>query len=305
MEYDSIIIGMGVAGISAAIYAKRAGNNVLMIEKMRPGGILNIIDNIENYPGFKSISGPDLSYQLFEQVTSLEIPYKIEEVIDISLEGNLKIVKTNKATYKASNILIATGRSPILLGLPNEEKLVGKGISTCALCDGSLYQGKEVAVVGGGNSALQEALYLSKIVKKVYLIHRREEFRGEENLVEKIKNQENIEIIYNSQVTELQEENGVLNKIVLNDEKTLEISALFIYIGYAPKTDFAKNLGITNPAGYIEVNENFETKVEGIYAAGDIIIKKVYQIVTAAAEGATAAIRFSRKKTTNKLTKTE
>ena len=220
MEYDSIIIGMGVAGISAAIYAKRAGNNVLMIEKMRPGGILNIIDNIENYPGFKSISGPDLSYQLFEQVTSLEIPYKIEEVIDISLEGNLKIVKTNKATYKATNILIATGRSPILLGLPNEEKLVGKGISTCALCDGSLYQGKEVAVVGGGNSALQEALYLSKIVKKVYLIHRREEFRGEENLVEKIKNQENIEIIYNSQVTELQEENGVLNKIVLNDEKT-------------------------------------------------------------------------------------
>lgn len=296
MKYDSIIIGMGVAGISAAIYAKRAGNNVLIIEKERPGGILNIIDNIENYPGFKKISGPDLSYQLFEQVNELKIPYKIEEVIDITLKNEWKIVKTKNAIYECKNILIATGRSPILLGLPKEEELMGKGISTCALCDGALYKEKKVAVVGGGNSALQEALFLSKIVKKLYLIHRRDEFRAESELISKIKATENIEIIYNSQVTNYIEKNGSLAGVLLNDDKTLEIEGLFIFIGYAPKTDFAKQLNITNPVGYIEVDENYETKIPGIYAAGDIIIKKVYQIVTAAAEGATAAIRFSRKK---------
>lgn len=296
MIYDSIIIGMGIAGISAAIYAKRAGCNVLMIEKSRPGGILNIIDEIENYPGFTKISGPDLTYQLFEQINRLKVPYKIEEVINITLESEMKVVETNKGTYKAKNILIATGRSPILLGLPKEEELIGKGISTCALCDGALYKEKEIAVVGGGNSALQEALYLAKIVKKIYLIHRRDEFRAESELISKIKNTSNIEVIYNSEVTELKEEDGKLKSIVLNHDRELLVSGLFIYIGYAPKTDFAKNLGITNSVGYIEVDENYETKVPGIYAAGDIIIKKVYQIITAAAEGATAAIRFSRKK---------
>lgn len=294
--YDSIIIGMGVAGISAAIYAQRSGNKVLMLEKMRPGGIINTIDKIENYPGFKSISGPDLAFQLFEQITTLKVPYKMEEVINITLDGDIKVVKTNESEYRAQNVLIATGRSPILLGLPNEEKLIGKGISTCALCDGYLYKGKEIAVVGGGNSALQEALYLANIVDKIYLIHRRDEFRGDNTLVEQIKQTKNIEILYNSQVTELKEKNNELNSIVINNEKEMPVSAMFVYIGYAPKTEFASELGITNPAGYIEVDDNYETKVPGIYGAGDIIVKKVYQIVTAASEGATAAIRFSRKK---------
>lgn len=294
--YDSIIIGMGVAGISAAIYAQRSGNNVLMLEKMRPGGIINTIDKIENYPGFKSISGPDLAFQLFEQINSLKVPYKMEEVINITLDGDVKIVKTNESEYRAQNVLIATGRSPILLGLPNEEKLIGKGISTCALCDGYLYKGKEIAVVGGGNSALQEALYLANIVDKIYLIHRRDEFRGDNTLVEQIKQTKNIEILYNSQVTELKEKNNELHSIVINNEKEIPVSAMFVYIGYAPKTEFVSSLGITNPAGYIEVDDNYETKVPGIYGAGDIIVKKVYQIVTAASEGATAAIRFSRKK---------
>lgn len=296
MTYDSIIIGMGIAGISAAIYAKRSGNNVLMLEKMRPGGIINTIDKIENYPGLKSITGPDLAFQLFEQVNHLQVPYKMEEVINITLDGDTKIVTTKENEYRAKNILIATGRSPILLGLPKEEELIGKGISTCALCDGYLYKDKDIAVVGGGNSALQEALYLSNIVKKIYLIHRRDEFRADSSLVEEIKEKENIEICYNSQVTELKEENGELKKIVLNDKTEIPVSAMFVYIGYAPKTEFAKELGITNAAGYLEVNENFETKVPGIYGAGDIIVKKVYQIVTAASEGATAAIRFSKKK---------
>lgn len=294
MKYDAIIIGMGVAGISAAIYAARSGSKILILEKARPGGILNNIDLIENYPGIPKISGPDLSFQLFEQINALNIPYKIEEVVDIYQDGDTKIVKTTKEEYTTTNILIATGRSPRLLGLPNEKELIGKGISTCALCDGTLYKGKEIAVVGGGNSALQEALYLSKLVKKIYLIHRRDEFRGDNELADRIKNTSNIEIVYNSQITELKEENGFLTSIKINEEKELPVSALFIYVGYAPKTDFAKNLEITNPAGYIEVDENYETKIKGIYAAGDIIVKKVYQIVTAAAEGATAAIRFSK-----------
>lgn len=296
MIYDSIIIGMGVAGISAAVYAKRSGANVLMLEKMRPGGIINTIDKIENYPGFKSIDGPSLAFQLFDQVNSLKIPYQMEEVIELSVEEDLKIIKTKENEYRAYNVLIATGRSPIMLGLPNEEKLIGHGISTCALCDGYLYKGKEIAVVGGGNSALQEALYLANIVEKIYLIHRKEEFRADEELINQIKSKENIEIVYNAKVTELKEENNDLKAIVINEEKEIPISALFIYVGYAPKTDFAANLGITNPIGYIIVDQNYETNIKGIYAAGDIIIKKVYQIVTAAAEGATAAIRFSRPK---------
>ncbi len=296
MTYDAIIIGMGIAGISAAIYAKRGGLNVLILEKERPGGIINIIDNVENYPGYTSISGPDLSMKLFEQINALEIPYQMEEVIELSVDQEEKIVKTTQNTYRAKNVLIATGRSPILLDLPNIDQLIGKGISTCALCDGALYKGKEIAVVGGGNSALQEALYLSKLVKKIYLIHRRNEFRASEELIKRIKKCPNVEFVYNSQVTNLQTENGVLSGIEINQEKKIPVSALFIYIGYAPKTDFASALNITNPAGYILVDDNYETTVPGIYAAGDIIIKKVYQIVTAAAEGASAAIHFSRQK---------
>lgn len=296
MEYDAIIIGMGIAGITAAIYAKRAGNNILILEKERPGGILNGIDQIDNYPGFTTISGPDLSYKLFEQINELNIPYKMEEVVEITLENKMKIVKTAKEKYRCKNVLIATGRSPILLGLPKEKELMGHGISTCALCDGNLYKDKTVAVLGGGNSALQEALYLSKLVKKLYLIHRRDEFRADHQLIDQIKETKNIEIIYNAQITAYEEENNCLKGIILNEEKKVLVDGLFIYIGYTPKTDFASSLGITNEVGYIEVDENYETKVAGIYGAGDIIIKKVYQLVTAAAEGATAAIRFSRKK---------
>ncbi len=296
MTYDCIIIGMGIAGVSAAIYAKRAGLSVLILEKERPGGIINIIDNVENYPGIKSIAGPDLSMNLFDQIRTLQIPYKIAEVTKLSVVEDRKKVETNEEVYYARNVIVATGRSPILLDLPNVKELVGKGISTCALCDGTLYKEKEIAVVGGGNSALQEALYLSKIVKKIYLIHRRDEFRASEELIKRIKACPNVEFVYNSVITKVNEEEGHLASIEINNEKTIPVSALFIYIGYAPKTDFAKDLEITNPVGYFMVDENYETKVKGIFAVGDIIIKKVYQIVTAAAEGATAAIYISHQK---------
>ena len=201
--YDLIIIGMGISGISAAIYAKRANLKVLMIEGSAPGGTLNKITNVENYPGISAVSGPNFAFNLFTKVQELEIEYKIEEVTDIITDT--KTIKTKNNVYQAKNILIATGRRPKLLGLDKEETLLGKGISTCALCDGALYKNKEVAVIGGGSSALAESIHLSKLVKKVYLIHRREEFRGEDTLVEEVKNINNIELVLNNEIKELKD----------------------------------------------------------------------------------------------------
>lgn len=289
--YDLIIIGMGISGISAAIYAKRAGLNVLIIEKSAPGGTLNIIPNIENYPGISSISGPDFAYNLFEEVNKLNIAYKLENVTDLILE-DIKTVKTNNNVYQAKNLLISTGRKPKLLGLKNEKELLGKGISTCALCDGALFKNKDVAVVGGGSSAVGEAIYLSKIVNKVYLIHRREEFRAENTLLDTLKEIKNIEIILNDEVTEIIAEKDTLKEIKLKD-KTLNISALFIYIGFTPNTDFLTNTNIKLDNGYIIVNEKYETNIKGVYASGDVIKKDIYQIINAASEGAEAAININ------------
>lgn len=289
--YDLIIIGMGISGISAAIYAKRAGLNVLIIEKSAPGGTLNIIPNIENYPGISSISGPDFAYNLFEEVNKLNIEYKLENVTDLILE-DIKTVKTNNNVYQAKNLLISTGRKPKMLGLKNEKELLGKGISTCALCDGALFKNKDVAVVGGGSSAVGEAIYLSKIVNKVYLIHRREEFRAENTLLDTLKEIKNIEIILNDEVTEIISEKDTLKGIKLKD-KTLNISALFIYIGFTPNTDFLTNTNIKLDNGYIIVNEKYETNIKGVYASGDVIKKDIYQIINAASEGAEAAININ------------
>ena len=216
--YDLIIIGMGVSGISAAIYAKRAGLNVLMLEGSVPGGIINNIPKIENYPGINEISGPDLAYNLFDKVNSLKIEYKLEKVTDVILE-DIKTIKTTANIYQAKNILIASGRKPKLLGLKDEEKYLGRGISTCALCDGALYKNEDVAVVGGGSSALGEAIYLSKIVNKVYLIHRREEFRGEDTLINEIKHISNIEVILNNEIVDLIIENDKFKGIILKDTR--------------------------------------------------------------------------------------
>ena len=200
--YDLIIIGMGISGVSAAIYAKRSNLNVLIIEGDTPGGTLNKIPNITNYPGFSKISGPDLAMNLFNTINKLEIPYKLEKVTDVILE-DIKTVKTKDNIYHSKYLLISSGRKPNLLGLEHEEEFLGKGISTCALCDGALYKNKEVALVGGGESALSEALYLAKICKKVYLIHRREEFRAKELTIKNVKEEPNIELILNNEIKKL------------------------------------------------------------------------------------------------------
>lgn len=289
--YDLIIIGMGISGISAAIYAKRANLKVLMIEGSAPGGTLNKITNVENYPGISSVSGPDFAFNLFTKVQELEIEYKIEEVTDIITDT--KTIKTKNNIYQAKNILIATGRRPKLLGLDKEEALLGRGISTCALCDGALYKNKEVAVIGGGSSALAESIHLSKLVKKVYLIHRREEFRGEDTLVEEVKNINNIELVLNNEIKELKEENDILTGLILKDGQELNVSALFIYIGFIPNTSFIENSDIKLDKGYIIVDKGGETNISGIYASGDVTKKDTYQLINAASEGALASIKIS------------
>ena len=292
--YDLIIIGMGISGISAAVYAKRAGLKVLLLEGSAPGGTLNKITNVENYPGISSISGPDFAFNLFEKVRDLEIEYKLEEVTDV-IPDPIKTIKTKNNIYQAKNILIASGRKPKLLGLPNEEKLLGKGISTCALCDGALYKNKEVAVVGGGSSALSESIHLSKIVSKVYLIHRRDEFRGEDTLIEKVKNIPNIELILNNEIIELQKENDKLSGLILKDQKELKVNALFIYIGFIPNTSFLENTDLKMKDNYIVVNNEGKTNIEGVYASGDVIKKEIYQLINAASEGSIIGINISKK----------
>lgn len=290
--YDVIIIGMGISGVSSAIYLKRAGKNVLMLEGSAPGGIINNIVSIENYPGIKSISGPDFAYNLFEEINELGIEYKLEKVTDVIFDS-IKIVKTGSGVYQAKYVVIATGRKPRMLGLRNEEKFLGRGISTCALCDGALYKDKSVAVIGGGSSALSEAIYLSNIVDKVYLIHRRDEFRGEEILSEEVRNNSKIELILNDEVVDIISEDEEFRGIKLKSGKELPVSCMFIYIGFLPNTIFLNNTDIKMENGYILVDQNYETNIPGVYACGDVIKKDIYQIVTAASEGASVGVNIS------------
>lgn len=294
MIYDLIVIGMGPAGVSAAIYAKRAGLNVLCLDEAMVGGYLNYIDRIDNYPGLYGISGPDFAFKLLEQIQNLNIEFKNKRVSSI-VDGEIKKVITDNEEYLSKYVVIATGRKARELGLDNEKELLGKGISHCALCDGAFYKNKNVAVVGGGNSALQETLHLANIAQKVYLIHRGSEFRAISELVDKINEKDNIVRIMNTNVVKFEEEDNKLTGILLDSGDSLEVDGVFIYIGFVPGTDFAESLGITNENGYIIVNKEYETKIKGIYAIGDIIEKKVYQITTAVAEGTIVATNIIEK----------
>lgn len=286
--YDVIIIGMGIGGITAGIYGKRAGLNVLMFEKSAPGGMLQKIDKIQNYPGFSEISGPDLALNLFNQVKKVGVPFKFEEVIDVEITEEYKKVITKNGTYEAKNIIVATGRTPKYLGLDNEKDYLGRGLSTCASCDGNFYKGEDVAVVGSGNSALQESLYLANIVNKVFLLHRGVNFKGDDALVEKVRNTQNIEIVDGVNIKKINEVEGKIESVTLDNEKTINVKGVFIYIGYKPDTEMFKKLDITNINGDIIVSENFETEIDGLYAIGDCAKKDVYQLVTAASDGCIA-----------------
>lgn len=283
--YDIIIIGMGISGITAGIYAKRSNKKVLLIDKGMPGGLLNNIDKVSNYPGVPEITGPDFAEILEKQVEHLDIPYVLEEVKSLELNEETKKVITENNTYEAKRVILAMGRKPKYLGLDNEKSLLGKGLSTCAVCDAFFYKNENIAIVGTGNSALQEALYLANIVGHIYIINRRDDFRGEEILVENIKKNPKIEIIYNANIESMNEENNKLSSITLDNGTTLNVKGVFIYVGYRPATEFVPK-EILDENGYVKVNEKLETEINGVYAIGDIINKDTYQLVTAAADGA-------------------
>jgi len=289
LDFDCIIVGAGVAGMTAALYLKRSGIDVGIFEKSFIGGQINKTYTIKNYPGFNEIDGPSLAMSIGSQLKELEIPIMYEEVCEIINKENIKIVKTNKKEYSTKTIIIATGKKERSLGLEHEQELVGHGISWCATCDGNFFKEKDVAVVGGGNTAMEDALYLSNICNQVYVINRSDNFRADKILLEQVKSKENIEVIINSVVNTLIIENGVLKGIKLQNDKEIEISGLFIAIGSDPVVDFIKNLNLKMKDNYILVSEAMETSIEGIYACGDVIKKHLYQIITSASDGAIAA----------------
>ena len=287
--YDIIIIGAGPAGLTAAIYARRANKKVLVLEAKSYGGQIINANNVENYPGFVSISGFDLATNMYNQAKELGAEIKFETAIHIDKD---KKVTTNKDTYAAKAIILATGAENRKLNIPDEEDYVGKGISYCATCDGNFFKNKIVAVVGGGNTALEDAIYLSNIAKKVYLIHRRDIFRGEARYLSEIKKKDNIELILNSNVTRLIGKN-ILEKIIVTDKDNntneIEINGLFIAIGQSPKNEIFANIIKINDYGYIESDDGVHTNIEGIYVAGDNRVKVLRQLTTAVSDGSIAA----------------
>ena len=298
MEYNTIIIGSGVAGMTAAIYLARANISVCILEKDAPGGQITRTSDIDNYPGFISIDGPDLAINMYNQVTSLNVPYFFTEALEIIVNDNEKIVKTNNQELKCQNIIIATGRSPRKLNVENEEKLIGKGISYCAICDGSLYKDKNIAVIGGGRAALEESLYLSKICNHITLIHRNDNFKANDSLLNDVKFNNNITVLTNKKVEKFTSNDNKISSIIYRNENNeleeLKIDGCFIYIGQVPNTNNFTNLNIVDESGYIKVNENYETEIKNIYAIGDCIKKDLYQIVTACSDGAIVASRITK-----------
>lgn len=287
-HFDCIVIGAGIAGITASIYLKRAGLKILLLEKKAIGGQIINTSEIENYPTINNIDGASFAIQLQEQIKKLEIPVQYKEVIDIELDNDLKIVKTKEEEYTTKNIIISTGRIPRKLNLENEDKLLGKGISYCATCDGYFYKNKKVAIVGGGNSALEAAIYLSRICEHVTVINRSDKLRADKELQDEIKELKNVEILFNEEIISLNEKDGYLDNLTLKNNQ-IDVSGLFVYIGLIPILPFIKNIDLNLENGYIIVDKNMETNIKGIYACGDIIKKDVYQIITAASEGAIAA----------------
>ena len=292
--YDILIVGAGTAGLSAAIYGVRAGKSVLVLEASVYGGQIINTPEIENYPGIKHISGYEFATNLYEQAKDLGAEVKFEKVLEIKDEQSQKVVITDSNEYVAKTVILATGAKNRPLGLAKEEELIGKGISYCATCDGGFYRGKAVAVNGGGNTALEDATFLTAYCSKVYVIHRRDSFRGEEKLLETLKSKENVEFVLNSNIislnaTEKLESITVENKET-KEQRQLDVEGLFIAIGQIPENDIFSNLITLDKKGYIVGEENCKTNIEGIFVAGDTRTKAIRQLATAASDGAIAAL---------------
>ena len=293
--YDIIVVGAGTAGMTAAIYALRAGKSVLLLEKGSCGGQIVNTPTIDNYPGLPGISGYEYAERLHQQILALGAELRFEEATAICTAAEEKQVETAKAVYSCRAVILATGARNRHLGLPQEEELLGRGLSYCAACDGMFFRKQMVAVVGGGNTALEDALYLANLCEKVYLIHRREGFRGEARLLEQVREKENIELILNTVVTALESDaqglTGLrLRNTVKETKESLAVQGLFVAIGQEPDTAAFSELVELDPQGYIAASEDCRTRTPGIFAAGDCRTKVVRQLTTAAADGAVAGL---------------
>ncbi len=296
--YDLIVVGGGPAGLTAALYALRAGKSVLVIEKSTFGGQITWSPKVENFPTIPSISGAELGDRLTSQVLEQGAELELDEVVGVELDGDIKRVKTDfGGTFEAKALIIAAGARPRTLGIPGEEELMGAGVCFCAVCDGAFYKGKAVAVNGGGNSALQDALLLSDTCSKVYLIHRRDKFRGEARLVEALRARANVELVLNSSVTGLlgqDELSGIVVTDNAGNSRRLDVEGLFVAIGHAPDNGVFSQLIDLDDGGYADSDESCTTKTPGVFAAGDCRRKTVRQLTTAAADGSCAALAACR-----------
>lgn len=291
--YDLIIIGAGPAGLSAAVYAARAELDFIVIEgSMMQGGQILTTYDVDNYLGLPGIGGFDMGMKFAEHAKKLGVSFVTENVVSMEVQGDVKSVKTDKNTYETKTIIIATGAVHKKAGIPGEAEFTGKGVSYCATCDGAFFKNKVTAVVGGGDVAIEDALYLSRVCGKVYLIHRRDEFRAAKSLVKKARETDNIEFVLDSVVEKIEGENKVRSINIRSKKsatiKTLEVDGVFFAVGMQPVTAFVdKNIEM-NEAGYIIAGEDCATNIPGVYAAGDIRTKQLRQIITAAADGANA-----------------
>lgn len=292
MIYDVIIIGSGPAGLAAAIYAKRAELKMIVIEKayLSGGQIINTYE-VDNYPGLPGISGFDLSTKFREHCDKMDIEFVIGEVTDFHLDGNIKVITLEDGNkYQSKSVVIATGGVPRHLDVEGEEKLSGMGVSYCATCDGAFFKNKVVAVAGGGDVAVEDAIFLARICKQVYVIHRRDQFRASKSLTSRLLALDNVTVLWDSVIEKINGEEKVesieVKNFKTNENKTYDISGIFIAVGYIPNSDAYKNVVEEDDWGYIKAGETCETNIPGVFAAGDVRTKELRQIITAASDGA-------------------
>jgi len=292
--YDVIIIGAGPAGMTAAVYTSRANLSTLMIERGIPGGQMANTEEVENFPGFESILGPDLSNKMFNHAKKFGAEYAYGDIKEVLDGKEYKTVKAGSKEYKARSIIISTGAEYKKVGVPGEKELGGRGVSYCAVCDGAFFKEKRLFVIGGGDSAVEEGVYLTRFASQVTIVHRRDELRAQKILQDRAFQNEKVDFIWNHTIKTVNEKDGKVGSVTLvstvdGTEQELEADGVFIYIGMVPLSKPFESLGITNENGYIETNDQMETKVPGIFAAGDIREKTLRQIVTATGDGSIAA----------------
>ncbi|WP_312683361.1 thioredoxin-disulfide reductase [Mammaliicoccus sciuri] len=294
VDYDVIIVGAGPAGMTAAVYASRANLSTVMIERGMPGGQMANTEDVENFPGFDLITGPDLSTKMFTHAQKFGAKYEYGDIKEIEDKGSYKVVNMGDKTLTARAIIIATGAEYKKIGVPGEQELGGRGVSYCAVCDGAFFKGKNLYVIGGGDSAVEEGIFLTKFADKVTIVHRRDELRAQKIIQDRAFKNEKIDFIWNTTLKTINEKDGKVGSVTLvstedGSESEHQADGVFIYIGMKPLTKPFESLGILNENSYIETNDEMETKVPGVYAAGDVREKTLRQIVTATGDGSIAA----------------